>query len=566
MLGGLLIIGFIFWLIYSHFNLINRVTRLEKKLLGVEVPQTSVALSDTQPTTIPQPETPSPLTYRPASSQVEVAIESEFSKWLKKDPLVKVGAFLFLIGIGWFVSYAFANNWIGPVGRITLGLLAGVVFLILGLWRIRLYESEGALFTVLGSSTIMLTMFAARSIYDMFTPETALGVMFLSIVFVTFVSLTYSRSSLALGSLLLAGFAPYLVDSAPSFALSMSYLLVVVLGTLWVVYYTGWRTLTFTALIITYFHTFPYISGYENEIGLLWAFMFTAIFFVANLVSLWRQAGMQLTRVHAYTALGTVLYLVIWVLNVAPPEVQSLILVAWALVFGFGSYFAYVTTGSQTPFYVYGASGLILIGVATAAEFSGPALTIAYILEATVIYLLAQTIDMDREVKKHIGWVFILPCFLALQSLDPARWYDGIWQSDFVTLVVLILALFVSGFLALRRDEVGDDYLARALVIVASLYTMALIWNVNVASLASYDLAVMFSLIIYTLCGIVLYVRGVHEDKQLLRVGGGALLAFVVGRLLLVDVWSMDLLGRVITFVVIGLLLISTAFINKRSK
>jgi hypothetical protein len=38
----------------------------------------------------------------------------------------------------------------------------------------------------------------------------------------------------------------------------------------------------------------------------------------------------------------------------------------------------------------------------------------------------------------------------------------------------------------------------------------------------------------------------------------------VVARLLLVDVWSMELSGRVITFFVIGALLMSTAFLTKR--
>ena len=51
------------------------------------------------------------------------------------------------------------------------------------------------------------------------------------------------------------------------------------------------------------------------------------------------------------------------------------------------------------------------------------------------------------------------------------------------------------------------------------------------------------------------------EHKEV-TLSGGILLGFVVLRLLLVDVWAMDLVGRIITFVVIGVLLISTAFMG----
>jgi hypothetical protein len=40
----------------------------------------------------------------------------------------------------------------------------------------------------------------------------------------------------------------------------------------------------------------------------------------------------------------------------------------------------------------------------------------------------------------------------------------------------------------------------------------------------------------------------------------------VVLRLLLIDVWQMDLVGRIITFFVVGTLLLSTAFIKKGAK
>ena len=43
---------------------------------------------------------------------------TNFFSWLAKDWPMKVGAFLVISAIGWFVSYAFRNDWISPEGRV----------------------------------------------------------------------------------------------------------------------------------------------------------------------------------------------------------------------------------------------------------------------------------------------------------------------------------------------------------------------------------------------------------------------------------------------------------------
>ena len=43
------------------------------------------------------------------------------SHWLNR-----IGIAAVLIGVSYFLKYAFDNNWIGPAGRVTIGLLAGI--------------------------------------------------------------------------------------------------------------------------------------------------------------------------------------------------------------------------------------------------------------------------------------------------------------------------------------------------------------------------------------------------------------------------------------------------------
>src|SRR3990167_3427444 len=165
------------------FNLRKRVSDLEKSQKGstqkdpmTQVPQAA------QISTVPGAQFVPPLT----TVVPQVVEEDHFTAWLKENWLLKLGALLLLIGFGWLVSYAFLNNWIGPAGRIVLGLAAGALILILGWWRMRSFVTQGSVFVALGATVILLTTYAARIIYDFFTPGSALVLMLVVSAFVAF--------------------------------------------------------------------------------------------------------------------------------------------------------------------------------------------------------------------------------------------------------------------------------------------------------------------------------------------------------------------------------------------
>ncbi|MCD5381118.1 MAG: DUF2339 domain-containing protein, partial [Candidatus Pacebacteria bacterium] len=321
-------------------------------------------------------------------------VENSFVHWLKQDFLMKAGALLLMLAFSWFVSFAFANNWIGPMGRIALGVLLGVAFMMVGVWRIKKYAHQGGIFTVLGASGVLLTIFAARELYDFFTPVSALAFMFLTIVFVTFVSLRYKMQSLALAALVMGAAAPLMIGSYASDATSLfSYLLVIVLGVLWVVSRTGWANLTFVALLISFLYSFPYmvfgVGSSEQDVVLLFAFVFTALFFIYNIFSITHRRENSLSKAHAVTALGTGIYIMSWISISVDDEWKSLLYVAWALVFAVGSYIAHTLSSNRTVFYLYGVTSVALIAAATAAEMSGPVLTIAYTFEVALMLVVA---------------------------------------------------------------------------------------------------------------------------------------------------------------------------------
>ena len=47
------------------------------------------------------------------------------SHWLNR-----IGITAVLIGVSYFLKFAFDNNWIGPAGRVAIGLLAGIAIVV----------------------------------------------------------------------------------------------------------------------------------------------------------------------------------------------------------------------------------------------------------------------------------------------------------------------------------------------------------------------------------------------------------------------------------------------------
>lgn len=506
-------------------------------------------------------------------TQFEPDWSDKFSAWLKEDWLLKIGALFLIIGFGWLTTYAFLNNWIGPMGRIALGVAAGALFIILGYWRIRNYIHQGGIFLVLGSTTILLTIFAAREVYNFFTPLSALLVMFLSTAFVALASVKYNSRSLALASLILAGVAP-LLTNMPSFDYVelFAYLFVVILGAIWIVALTGRRELTTAALVLIALYSFPhFMSASLADRGtlLLFAFAFSTVFFFTNTIGILKSEGKEITS-DLVTAAGNGLFLLTWIMVAAQDEWKSLIIAAWMIVFSIGAFMIFQITKRREPFYVYAGIGIAMLAAATSAELKGATLTIAYTIESGIISLLAYQILHDIKIAERMCWLLVVPVILSFENITSRAWTTGVIHKDFFVLSILSATFFVLSLLFMDSAQESTDEepkLHNAILLIAgSVYAYIILWLSLHAIFGNKDTAVMISLLIYTVIGLITYFYGLMNERKGLRRYGAIVLGFVVARLLLVDVWNMELTGRIITFFLMGILLVSTAFLKKKNQ
>jgi hypothetical protein len=509
----------------------------------------------------------------------ENAVDSFFVvSWLRENWLLAIGSMFMIFAAGWLVRYSILHELIGPVGRVIGGMTLGLGIIGVAQYRIRTHISQGSIFAALGSAIVLLTIFGAQKYYNMFTPASSMAFMLMTVVLTSFISVRYQAERLSHAGILLAGIIPLLVSTGnKDFIALFSYLAVVTAGTLWVVVLTGWRKNILLALLLVFFYSFPALdnhSGWFQEpwIGLAFAFGFGLTFFAVSLItSLNEVDGEKTSDVATAGILG--IFIISWIVRVAPHEWQSLLLAGWMLLFSGASYRLFVRTADSQFFYVYSGVSSLLLVAATAVQFSGPALTLAFIAEAGLLPLLTWRALGDARKTAATTLFAILPLFLSLDSLDRSNWPDGIiFHSHFfvmlmMTVVLAGLTYFLSQIKKMSSEPVeGINVIMAVGSGITVYYAGNLAWRTLHAMMFNDDLATTVSLCLFMLTGIASYFMGHRREMKLLRIYGGLIIGWVSLRLLFIDMPNMDVGGKVVTFFILGALLLGTAFLERQKK
>ena len=152
-------------------DLTARVHHLEERV-GVRMEPRPPASLDLPTTRAPEPK---PLPQPPPTSQAAPVhaplarrssddLESRIgSHWLNR-----VGIAAVLVGVSFFLDYAFENNWIGPSARVVIGLFAGIAVV---LWserfRKRGYDIFSYSLKAAGIGVLYLSLWASFQVYHL---------------------------------------------------------------------------------------------------------------------------------------------------------------------------------------------------------------------------------------------------------------------------------------------------------------------------------------------------------------------------------------------------------------
>lgn len=216
--------------------------------------------------------------------------------------------------------------------------------------------------------------------------------------------------------------------------------------------------------------------------------------------------------------------------------------------------------------YIYWVAAILYGTVILDLWLSGPTLTIAYTLQAAALFWIAFSRLHSTSMLYVLGLPFVAPLLRSIESMRSVAWEGGVWHLDAFVLVLVPLTLLSVAFslynASFERVSESRAVLRRVaswLSWLAGGYAVVLVWLASHA-LFTEDSGTMVALFMYTFAAATLFLRSQMSGFAWQRYAAVVLVVLVVGRLLFVEVWDMELLARIVTFIVIGVVLVAVAW------
>lgn len=249
-----------------------------------------------QNTEVPQIKVqPAPLPPKESWTEKWSRNNPDLEKFIGENLVSKIGIAVLVLAIGFFVKYAIDQNWIGPVGRVSIGILCGGILIALAHRMRNNYKAFSSVLAGGGLAVFYFTITLAFHQFHLFSHTVAFIIMVVITAFAAVLSLLYNRQELAVITLVGGFAAPFLVSTGEgNYKVLFTYLIILNSGLLIISYNKAWRILNLLSFIFTVFiygnwllllpMREPYIVPpvtYKN--GLAFAGIFYLLFFVINI-------------------------------------------------------------------------------------------------------------------------------------------------------------------------------------------------------------------------------------------------------------------------------------------
>jgi len=585
-------------------ELTARVFRIERALnlpsgVAAEAPQppaaspppSSAVEAKSAPPAMPNipPRPPSVVSGRQSSADLESRIGSH---WLNR-----IGIAAVLIGVSYFLKFAFDNNWIGPAGRVAIGLLAGIAIVV---WsenfRHRGYRIFSYSLKAVGIGVLYLSLYAAFQVYSLIHGTVAFTMMFAVTAATALMAWTQDAEILAAFALVGGFTTPLLLSTGQNREVALfTYVVLLDAGALALVILKPWRRLLLLSyagtllLYIGWYSSFYDVTQVRMAVG--FATLFFAIFAVAPLLARPADKGWLSDSVPPLVAVvnaaGYFLQIYAMFEDIGTKDTAWFAL-ALAALYIFLSRQARGRAGSPEAARIVDLLHLALaigfITVAIPIRLDAHWITMGWFVEVAVLLWVADRIHSDLLNVFAIGALLLgvgrlllidnfyisRPIFntriatytVAIAVLGAVAWYGSRRKDEVARTVaaVSVVALNLLALIALSR-EVADYYSREMTGILPQRQWDPAAWtdwhHLKIARDFTYSA-------LWMAYGAMLMVVGFWRRSALVRWQALVLIAFTIGKVFLYDVSELDRGYRIVSFIVLGVLLLAISFMYQR--
>ena len=538
----------------------------------------------------PLPQRPSPPLQRSALSKSGAAHEDgDLEKKIGQYWLNRIGIVAMLIGVSYFLKFAFDNNWVGPGGRIAIGLLLGIGLV---LWSERFRKRGYAAFSyslkAVGIGTLYLSLWGAFQIYHLIPAAAAFLAM--AIVTAATIALALSQDAELLASFaLVGGFStPVLLSTGQNHeAVLFSYVALLDLAILIMAIFKPWRRLlwgSFAGTAVLYLGWYSeYYSRDQRALTVAFAASFAAIFAVIPLGASGERSTRFSGRSNTLTLLplfnAVAFFLALYVMYEEDKTTLTWYALALAAVYlCLGSVIKSRSSIEDANFInlLHVAIAVAFITIAIPLKLDAQWITIGWLVESGVLLWVSVTARAD--FLRYFAVVALTLGIARLLFFDQIRAETLVFNMRFATYAVAIAILGGIAVLGKRhaaRAEmlfldiavVGVNLLALiALTLEASDYfDRQMLSGGGYPAYRQINLDRDFSYsAIWLLYGAALMTIGFRRRSAFVRWQSLILIAFTICKVFLYDVSQLGGSYRIVSFIALGAVLLGISFIYQR--
>ncbi|MGA9069726.1 MAG: DUF2339 domain-containing protein [Terracidiphilus sp.] len=512
----------------------------------------------------------------------------------------RIGILAVLIGMAWFLKLAIDSQWIGPSGRVLIGLVAGGALIA---WSERFRDRGYAIFSyslkAVGSGTLYLSLWAAFSLYQLIPP----GVAFVAMIAVTAFNgyMAWAQDAELLGLYAIAGAlsTPLLVSTGENHEVTLfSYLLVLNVAMLALVALRPWSRLLFASFAGTAIFVLGWWSEFYSDAQFARTTFFVAIFFLIFAFAP-RLVRVDLEDDAPHSGWDNLALVALPVLNaafgfIAFYNLLDVLKSDWAEAFlavGFAAFYLFML---QLPAQrglrksprlltdLHLTAAVVFLTIAIPLKAQGRWLTIGWLAEGAALLWMAS------RARLRLLLALALLCLSlgvgALLLVNPSASTTPIFNERFACYLAGIATLAFTAWVALKaRTEPEQEALVswpaiaagavlgmNALILVAfgweiHSYWWVLRWTGDGNQWEAFQMSAQFTYSLWFMVyGAILLGLGFWRRSAFLRWQALVLLAGTVVKVFLYDMSALSQGYRILSFLGLGVLLFAVSFVYQR--
>ena len=568
-------------------HLENRILLLEKALTSKPGPIAGKTIPEAQKVDLPS-----------KTSSLSQSQTAFLKKFVSVNWFAVVGSIILAIGIGFFIKAAF-DLWIGPTGRIIIGIVAGVAMIGISEYASRKFPSWAYGLCGGGLAILYIAIYSTFAFYELINPTAVFICLFFVVLLGCSLAVRYNSKVVAFISLIGAFITPPLMETElkDQLYLAIGYILLIDIGIVVVASTKRWQWYTLLGLIGSYVvggliaSELPESETILKQVGLSGIFI---IFIVATAIhNIYRRSKPD--NFDFILIIGNAgVFFGLTMSNLAESYEEWLGLSTILLSLLYAAIGCFALRSRNVPelvsFCFLGIS-LIFLTAFIPIQLTGEWITVTWSAQAAVVIGIGLKF---KEWKIRLGGLIVMGAAIihALSvdtfSTNINKDFTPVLNHRFLAFLICIIASYLSAYLYLVNKVVTEEWenhVGLALFAAATFMTVWLItaeiidyfnyteihsYIKNIAKRSFEEAKQLTLTLFWAVYALLLIVSGIKLRKQVLvspktmTVIGALLLSVPIAKLFIYDVFLLDTSYRVAAFIVLGPLLIVTGLAYRK--